>query len=109
MGVELKVKNVDRAEDIAKRLEKALGGPPYQVQDWYELPHNLFCDRGRTRYRAASGDSAAGALRCRRGASSPSWHATWCSSSRRGACAVGDGVTVGTCSEHVRNTPLLEK
>jgi lipoprotein-releasing system permease protein len=42
MGVELKVKNVDRAEEIAKRLEKALGGPPYQVQDWYELNHNLF-------------------------------------------------------------------
>jgi lipoprotein-releasing system permease protein len=42
MGVELKVKDVDRAEDIAKRLEKALGGPPYQVQDWYELNHNLF-------------------------------------------------------------------
>jgi lipoprotein-releasing system permease protein len=42
MGVELKVKDVDRAEDIARRLEKALGGPPYQVQDWYELNHNLF-------------------------------------------------------------------
>jgi lipoprotein-releasing system permease protein len=42
MGVELKVKDVDRAEEIAKRLEKALGGPPYQVQDWYELNHNLF-------------------------------------------------------------------
>jgi len=42
MGVELKVKDVDRAEEIAKKLEKALGGPPYQVQDWYELNHNLF-------------------------------------------------------------------
>ncbi|HEU0036040.1 MAG TPA: ABC transporter permease [Kofleriaceae bacterium] len=42
MGVELKVKNVDRAKDIAEDLEKALGGPPYQVQDWYELNHNLF-------------------------------------------------------------------
>jgi lipoprotein-releasing system permease protein len=42
MGVELKVKDVDRADEIAKRLEKALGGPPYQVQDWYELNHNLF-------------------------------------------------------------------
>jgi lipoprotein-releasing system permease protein len=42
MGVELKVKNVDRAPEIAKKLEKALGGPPYQVQDWYELNHNLF-------------------------------------------------------------------
>jgi lipoprotein-releasing system permease protein len=42
MGVELKVRNVERAEDIASKLEKALGGPPYQVQDWYELNHNLF-------------------------------------------------------------------
>jgi lipoprotein-releasing system permease protein len=42
MGVELKVKQVENAQDIARRLEKALGGPPYQVQDWYELNHNLF-------------------------------------------------------------------
>jgi lipoprotein-releasing system permease protein len=42
MGVEMKVKDVDRAEEIAGKLEKALGGPPYQVQDWYELNHNLF-------------------------------------------------------------------
>jgi lipoprotein-releasing system permease protein len=42
MGVELKVKDVDRAEEIARNLEKALGGAPYQVQDWYELNHNLF-------------------------------------------------------------------
>nr|HEX4313707.1 ABC transporter permease [Kofleriaceae bacterium] len=42
MGVEMKVKDVDRAEEIAEKLEKALGGPPYQVQDWYELNHNLF-------------------------------------------------------------------
>jgi lipoprotein-releasing system permease protein len=42
MGVELKVKDVDRASKIAANLEHALGGPPYQVQDWYELNHNLF-------------------------------------------------------------------
>jgi lipoprotein-releasing system permease protein len=42
MGVELKVKDVKRAEEIARNLEKALGGPPYMVQDWYELNHNLF-------------------------------------------------------------------
>ena len=42
MGVEMKVKDVDRAKAIADKLEKALGGPPYQVQDWYELNHNLF-------------------------------------------------------------------
>ncbi|TMQ19073.1 MAG: ABC transporter permease, partial [Deltaproteobacteria bacterium] len=42
MGIELKVRDVERAEAIAQKLEKALGGPPYQVQDWYELNHNLF-------------------------------------------------------------------
>lgn len=42
MGVELKVKDVGRAAAIARKLERALGGPPYQVQDWYELNHNLF-------------------------------------------------------------------
>ena len=42
MGVELKVKDVDRAKEVAEKLERALGGPPYQVQDWYELNHNLF-------------------------------------------------------------------
>lgn len=42
MGVEMKVKDVDRAEEIADALEEELGGPPYQVQDWYELNHNLF-------------------------------------------------------------------
>src|SRR5262249_4306029 len=35
-------KDVDRASEIAENLEHALGGPPYQVQDWYELNHNLF-------------------------------------------------------------------
>src|SRR5262249_42115983 len=42
MGGELKVRDVDRAGAIAQKLEQALGGPPYQVQDWYELNHNLF-------------------------------------------------------------------
>ena len=42
MGVELKVKDVDRAAEIADKLGKRLREPPYQVQDWYELNHNLF-------------------------------------------------------------------
>jgi lipoprotein-releasing system permease protein len=41
-GVELKVKDVERADEIARKLERALGGPPYQVTDWYELNKNLF-------------------------------------------------------------------
>jgi lipoprotein-releasing system permease protein len=42
LGVELKVADVDRAKAIATKLSKKLGEPPYQVQDWYELNHNLF-------------------------------------------------------------------
>jgi lipoprotein-releasing system permease protein len=42
LGVELKVANVERADEIANKLEQALGGTPYVVQDWYELNRNLF-------------------------------------------------------------------
>ncbi len=42
MGVELKVRDLDRAGEIAAKLDHALGGPPFQVQDWYDLNHNLF-------------------------------------------------------------------
>ncbi|MBE7453921.1 MAG: ABC transporter permease [Kofleriaceae bacterium] len=42
MGVELKVKDVERASIIAGKLRKRLGEPPFQVQDWYELNQNLF-------------------------------------------------------------------
>ena len=42
MGVELKVRNVDRAREIADRLEETLGTSKYVVQDWYELNRNLF-------------------------------------------------------------------
>jgi lipoprotein-releasing system permease protein len=42
MGVEMKVKDLDRSKEIARNLEEALGGAPYQVQDWYELNHPLF-------------------------------------------------------------------
>lgn len=41
-GVELKIRDVDRASEIARKIEKELKGPPFQVQDWYELNHNLF-------------------------------------------------------------------
>ncbi len=42
MGVEMKVRDVDAAADIAAALQKELGSTSYQVQDWYELNHNLF-------------------------------------------------------------------
>lgn len=41
-GVELKVKDVSRAAHIAEKLSQKLGEPPFQIQDWYELNHNLF-------------------------------------------------------------------
>ncbi len=42
MGVELKIRDVSRAKEIAEKLSKQLGEPPYVIQDWYELNHNLF-------------------------------------------------------------------
>ena len=42
MGVELKVRDVERAQAIAAKLSRRLGEPPFQVQDWYELNKNLF-------------------------------------------------------------------
>jgi len=42
LGIELRVKDVDRAQEIAAKLDKALGGRPFQVQDWHELNANLF-------------------------------------------------------------------
>ncbi|HEY5948384.1 MAG TPA: ABC transporter permease [Kofleriaceae bacterium] len=42
MGIEMTVKDLDHSDDIASTIEKALGGPPYQAMDWYELNKNLF-------------------------------------------------------------------
>ncbi|WP_199351121.1 ABC transporter permease [Haliangium ochraceum] len=42
LGVELKVADVERAREIADKIEAELGGSPYVVQDWYELNRNLF-------------------------------------------------------------------
>ena len=42
MGIELKVKNVERARIIAEKLDRELGGVPYDVKDWYELNKPLF-------------------------------------------------------------------
>jgi lipoprotein-releasing system permease protein len=42
LGVELKVKDIDRTREISKKLETALNGPPYEVQDWYQTNENLF-------------------------------------------------------------------
>lgn len=42
MGVELKLRHVERAQETAQRLLKNLGGHPYRTLDWRELNRNLF-------------------------------------------------------------------
>lgn len=41
-GVEVKVRNIDRARAIGRRIERSLGGAPYHTLDWESLNHNLF-------------------------------------------------------------------
>jgi lipoprotein-releasing system permease protein len=41
-GVELKLDDIDRARDVAQKLDDELGGLPYDVIDWERLNHNLF-------------------------------------------------------------------
>ncbi len=42
MGIEMRVADVSRAREIADKLDDALGGAPFIVQDWRELNKNLF-------------------------------------------------------------------
>jgi lipoprotein-releasing system permease protein len=42
MGIEMRVADVERADEIADKLDRELGGPPFIVQDWRELNRNLF-------------------------------------------------------------------
>jgi lipoprotein-releasing system permease protein len=41
-GVELRLHDLERSEEIARRLERVLGGGPYHTMDWRELNRNLF-------------------------------------------------------------------
>jgi len=41
-GVEVKVRNIERARAIGRRIERTLGGGPYHTLDWESLNHNLF-------------------------------------------------------------------
>jgi len=41
-GVEMKVADVDRAREVAERIDAELGGRLYDVVDWMELNHGLF-------------------------------------------------------------------
>ena len=42
MGIELKVKDIEQSDKVARSIEHALGGSPYRVMDWYELNRSLF-------------------------------------------------------------------
>jgi lipoprotein-releasing system permease protein len=42
IGVELRLHDIERAKDVALRLERDLGGGPFHTMDWEELNHNLF-------------------------------------------------------------------
>ncbi len=41
-GVEIRLHDLDKAPEIARRLERVLGGGPYHTMDWQELNRNLF-------------------------------------------------------------------
>jgi lipoprotein-releasing system permease protein len=41
-GVELKLKNIDKAEEVSKGVLSALGGFPFRTKDWREMNRNLF-------------------------------------------------------------------
>jgi lipoprotein-releasing system permease protein len=42
VGVEIRLKDIDKASAVALRLERELGGGPFHTMDWKELNHNLF-------------------------------------------------------------------
>ena len=41
-GVEMKIKDIDRAGEVAQQVEAELGNKLYHVLDWQELNHGLF-------------------------------------------------------------------
>lgn len=42
MGIEMTVNDFEHADAVARAIETALGGPPYQAMDWYELNKQTF-------------------------------------------------------------------
>jgi lipoprotein-releasing system permease protein len=42
VGVEIRLHDIEKASDVAVRLERELGGGPFHTLDWKELNHNLF-------------------------------------------------------------------
>ncbi len=41
-GIEVRVRDVYGAREVARRIESALGGFPYRARDWMEVNRNLF-------------------------------------------------------------------
>jgi lipoprotein-releasing system permease protein len=41
-GVEMKVKDIDRAHEVARRIDSLLNNGIYHTMDWHELNHGLF-------------------------------------------------------------------
>lgn len=41
-GLELRVADVDRADEVGRRLDDAMGGYPLYVRDWKEMNENLY-------------------------------------------------------------------
>jgi lipoprotein-releasing system permease protein len=41
-GVEMKIKDIDRAREVAQQIEAELGNKLYHILDWQELNHGLF-------------------------------------------------------------------
>jgi lipoprotein-releasing system permease protein len=41
-GIEVRVRDIYGARDVARRIETALGGFPYRARDWMEVNRNLF-------------------------------------------------------------------
>jgi lipoprotein-releasing system permease protein len=42
IGVEIRLNDIDKASDVAVRLERQLGGGPFRTMDWKELNYALF-------------------------------------------------------------------
>ena len=45
LGIELKVKDIEQSDKVARAVERALGGLPYEVMDWRELSRGSSSDR----------------------------------------------------------------
>ncbi len=41
-GVEMRLHDIDKAPEVARKLDRTLGGGPFHTMDWEELNHNLF-------------------------------------------------------------------